>query len=123
MVQQNPAQNAVVRRQKPGGWSHQKQNSTLGTDSGVHHYHVNSCWWEIMVAGTEKKGCLLQVLGLNLMAEVYDRGLGVDGEDDALHHSHVGINTAKVGSQDYGRSGSHIASGGQASQGIRRTER
>jgi hypothetical protein len=71
-----------------------------------------------MVAGTEKEGCVLQVLGLHLMAEVEDRGLRVDGEDDALHHPHVGINAAKVGSQDYGRSGSHIASGGQASRGL-----
>ena len=35
------------------------------------------------------------------MAEVDDGGLGVDGEDDALHHPHVGINAAKVGGQDY----------------------
>ncbi len=71
-----------------------------------------------MVARAEKEGCLLQVLGLHLMAEVDDRGSRVDGEDDALHDPHVGINAAKVGSQDYGRSGSHIASGGQASRGL-----
>ncbi len=109
MLQQDPAQKAVVRRQKPGGWSHQKQNLTVGSDSGVHHYDVDSCGWKIMMAGIEKEGCLLQVLGLNLMAEVEDRGLGVDGEDDSLHYPHVGIDTAKVSSQDYGRSGGHIA--------------
>ena len=62
-----------------------------------------------MVAGAKKKGCLRQVLGLNLMAEVNNRGLRVDGEDDAFHHPHVGVDTAKVCSQDYGRSGGHIS--------------
>ena len=41
------------------------------------------------------------VLGLDVVGQVYDRGVRVDPEDYPLHHSYIRVCQTEVGGEDY----------------------
>ena len=72
-----------------------KQGPAVGANARVNYRNVDGIRWEVGVVDPQHEGGLPQVLGLEVVGQVNDHGLGVDVENDALHHPDEGRRTGQ----------------------------
>ena len=75
----------------------------LAAYTGVDDCHMDSVFGEIATGDAENESGLGDILRLDCVADVHDGGVGVGAQDDAFHHSDVGIGGAEIGGQGYDR--------------------
>ena len=68
----------------------------IAAHTRIHDDHVHTAPGEIGIGGGNRPGGGRGVLRGNLVGDIHDPGLGIDPQDDPLHHTDPGVFQAKI---------------------------
>jgi len=94
----NERENAIIGRDEVLGFSGNEKGATLGSDAGVHDDDVNSTGREVRVDRSDGEGSIEEIIGRDVVRDVYDVCFGIDFQDYALEGSNEMVVGAVIGS-------------------------
>ena len=101
--------NAIVRPHEKILFSGEQYWKSAAPNSWIYHDHMNGSRGEERVAGSQDQRCFHDIVRLDEVRDIHDRGLSGNIKNHTLHGSHVGIAQPKICREgdDGLRSGKH----------------
>src|SRR6266849_6949406 len=92
----DPTKQSVVRSDKELAGAFDDDSSARGSHAWIDNADMDSAGRKVLICGQQIEGGGADILGRNFVGDINDAGVGIDGEDHALHRAHEIILRAKV---------------------------
>jgi hypothetical protein len=71
------------------------------TNTGINHHEEYCPRWKVPISVEQRKGCLADILWLDVVGNVNEFGAWMNGFDDAFHHANVDVTVPKICQESY----------------------